>query len=292
MSRVGHRGVPALSVVVPAHDAEATLGAQMDALLAQRWDEPFEVIVVDNGSTDGTGALVEAATARDPRVRLLRADGGQGPSYARNAGIRHARAPLVACCDADDVVAPGWIASMSGAVAKHDLVAGALEIDELNEPWVVAGRGRSIASGPGEFRGLAFAHGCNLGVRRDLFLAVGGFDERLTAGEEIDLAIRLKQRGVEAFYERRALVHYRYRTEWRSHWHQAFAYGRVKALLARRMRKAGVDTAGNGSWRGWLWLVRSLPRLGDRGVRMRWLWVAGSRFGEAVGRAWQRGTAS
>lgn len=277
-------GTPALSVVVPAHDAASTIGAQLEALLGQRWDGSFEVVVVENRCTDATRDVVLAAASRDKRVRLVVADGGSGPSHTRNVGIRAAAATLVACCDADDVVAPGWIAAMADALDSNALVAGALDVDDLNEPWVVEGRGRSITAGPARFGDVAFAHGCNFGVRRQVFLDVGGFDERMRTGEEIDLALRLRSRGVEAHYEPRALVHYRYRADWRGHWRQAFGYGRARPVLTRRLRDAGATTERPRTGRRLLWLARSVPRLRDRGMRMRWLWVAGSLCGAASGR--------
>src|SRR5690349_1945599 len=106
-----------LSIVIAARDAAATLGEQLDALATQVWDGTWEVLVVDNGSTDATCAIVRAAARQWPGLRLVEATDGVGPAYARNVGSRSATGRSLAFCDADDVVAPGWVAAMGGALA-------------------------------------------------------------------------------------------------------------------------------------------------------------------------------
>lgn len=275
-------GTVDLSVVIPARDAAATLGPQLDALLAQEWAGRWEVVVVDNGSTDATPALVERYAAREPRVRLVQATERSGVAHCRNVGIDRARGTSVAMVDADDVVAPGWLPAMADALRDADFVTGPLDIEALNPTWVLETRGRAIASGPGSFFGLfPFAHSCNLGVRRALVRDSGGFDERLPAGEDIELSLRLSRAGVRLHFVDEALVHYRYRTSLRALWRQARAYGRVKPELARRARLAGLAVPRGSSWRGWLWLVRRVGLLGSRPGRAQWVWAAAGRVGES-----------
>ena len=100
---------PELSVVIPVRDAAATIEDQIDALLGQEWDRPWELVVVDNGSHDATQTIVERYADRDDRVRLVDASDRPGVAHCRNVGIRAARADAIAMCDADDVVAPGWL---------------------------------------------------------------------------------------------------------------------------------------------------------------------------------------
>ena len=116
-----------LSVVIPARNEEQTLPRQLDALLAQEWDKDWEVVVVDNGSTDGTAEVVTRLAQSDSRLRLISAV-TPGACHARNAGIAATSAPLLAFCDADDVVEPGWIAAIAAALAEHELVTGCSRI--------------------------------------------------------------------------------------------------------------------------------------------------------------------
>lgn len=270
-----------LSVVVPAKDAAQHLGEQLDALCAQTCSRPWEmVVVVDEASSDGTAEVVQAYAARDPRVRLVLGAGGT-PARARNIGIRTARGDAVAFCDADDVVAPGWVAAMRDALQHHVAVTGPLELDLLNPSWVADSRGRAFARERATFEGLfPYASSCNLGLRRSTIERVGGFDEQMHVGEDIDLSLRLWQAGLHLQFEPRALVHYRYRPRLLALYRQARSYGRVRPVILERARAAGHTVPGRFSGaRNWLWLVRHVGQLRSRSGRARWLWVAGTRVG-------------
>src|SRR5213592_3954280 len=97
---------PDVSVVIPAHNAEAFLGAELAALAAQEYPGRWEDVVVDNESTDGTVRVAEHWSTAFSDLRVV-ACGGAGVNRARNAGLRAARAPKILICDADDVVGVG-----------------------------------------------------------------------------------------------------------------------------------------------------------------------------------------
>src|SRR4051812_13101904 len=106
---------PRISVVVVVKDGEAHLGRQLAALDAQVGAPPFEVIIADNGSRDGTCALVERWIQDGPSSpdRALLVDAGARPGipFARNQGVLASTGEVIAFCDADDVVAPTWVAA-------------------------------------------------------------------------------------------------------------------------------------------------------------------------------------
>jgi glycosyltransferase involved in cell wall biosynthesis len=270
-------------VVIAARDAEATLAEQLDALAAQVWDGSWEVLVVDNGSTDATRAIVEAAAARWPALRLVTATDGAGPAYARNVGARLAAGRSLAFCDADDVVAPGWVAAMGSALADGEFTCGPVDIVTLNPPWLAASRGTTGTTAAAVFEGrFPFASSCNMGIRRARFLDANGFDEDLFAGEDIDLSMRLHCAGVALAFVPDALVRYRYRPTLRSTFDRAVAYGRVRPVISERWRarSRGQDVARFRGVRNYAWLVRLLA---SRAGRARWLWVAGQLLGTALG---------
>lgn len=118
------RREPLLSVVVPAYDVAAYLPACLDSVLAQT-HESLEVVVVDDGSPDDSGAIAEVYAARDPRVRVVHTE-NRGLGAARNEGLRHATGRYLAFADSDDVVPPSAYATMLRRLRRtgSDFVTG------------------------------------------------------------------------------------------------------------------------------------------------------------------------
>lgn len=279
-----------LTVVIAAYDAAATIDEQLDALEAERWTGAWEVLVVDNGSTDATAALVDARAARWPRLRRVPATDRRGPAYARNTGARAARGRALAFCDADDEVGPGWVAAMGTALGDHRFVCGPVELTTLNPTWLADSRGTTGTREAARFDGrFPFASSCNLGIDRETFLAMGGFDEDLLVGEDIDLSMRLHCAGTLLVFAPAAVVHYRYRPTLRSTYERAVAYGAARPVIAERWRaRAGEQVSRTAGVRNWAWLMRHSPLLRSRAGRARWLWVAGQRVGSLRG-SWRVG---
>jgi glycosyltransferase involved in cell wall biosynthesis len=275
-----------LSVVIPARNEAGTISDQLDALADQEWTGAWEVVVVDNGSTDTTPDLVTARARRDPRVRLVRALERAGLNYARNVGIGATRGRAFVLCDADDLVAPGWVAAMGTALAGSELVTGVLELDRLNPRWLADSRGRGDERGLPTFHGIfPTVHGNNMGMQRWAWDRLGRFDEDVLIGsDDVELSMRAWQAGVPVQFVPDAVVHYRYRPEPSALWRQGRNYGRSRPLVVRRLRDRGLECPGPFSgWRSWLWLVAHLPSLRTREGRAAWTWVAGNRVGQLEG---------
>jgi GT2 family glycosyltransferase len=237
--------VPHTSVVVPAHNAAYTLGAQLGALAAQQARRPFEVLVVDNVSTDGTAAVAWSYAGRVPGLRVVDAAGGRGVAYARNAGVREAAGAVVLFCDSDDEVRDGWVEAMTRALDDADLVGGPLEVARINAPDVVAAVPTPpVDRLPTAMRYLPYATGANLGVRKNVWEALGGFDETYVGGhEEVDFAWRAQFRGFSLAFVPDAVVDYRLRGSLRSMLRQRFGYGRSYAQLYSRFRESPIPRA-------------------------------------------------
>ena len=129
---------PLVTVIVPARDAAATLPTALRSLAAQSW-RALEILVVENGSQDGTLAVAEAHAARDPRIRVLRAE-EVGTYPARNLGLAEARGAYVTVHDADDWSHPSKIAAqmapMRGAAPPAATASHWLRVTPDLEPWV------------------------------------------------------------------------------------------------------------------------------------------------------------
>ncbi|HWL79084.1 glycosyltransferase [Microbacterium sp.] len=234
---------PIASVIIPAWNAADTIDAQLAAITAQKSDVAWEALVCDNGSTDSTPDRVRNWSMRDSRVRLVDASARRGPSAARNLGALEAHGRVILFCDADDVVADGWIAALLRALDGHDIAAGELEGRSLNTgsrysvSWEVSGDirlpfwPRFPAGGSG-----------NLGVRTNVFRALGGFDELLRTGEDVDFCWRAQLAGYRFVRARDALVHCRQRDGLLAVYRQAVAYGEGnRALRAKYSAIAAAD---------------------------------------------------
>uniref|UniRef100_UPI0018A9F859 glycosyltransferase family 2 protein n=1 Tax=Cellulomonas hominis TaxID=156981 RepID=UPI0018A9F859 len=228
-----------LTVVIAAFDAEATLGEQLDALAAQRAPFGWELVVADNGSTDGTAALARSYADRLP-VRVVDASATRGAGAARNVGVSVARAPLVAFCDADDVVGDGWLVAMRTALRTHAFVAGRFDAERLNTPRVLRSRTVPQTAGLQEstrLPGLHAAGAGNMGIRADVFRAVGGFDPGCLFLEDTDLCWRVQLAGVPLTWVPEAVLHVRLRGSVRSSAQQGYHYGTGERWLALRYRE-------------------------------------------------------
>lgn len=272
------------SVVIPAYNAARVIGGQLSALADQVDAPPFEVVVADNGSTDDLSAAVGVWVGRLD-VRVVDASRRQGVSVARNVGIEHAGTDKILVCDADDVVSPRWVRAMSDGLADHPLVSGPVETSRLS--------GRSAGWVPIDERttGLfttweerTYGIGCNLGLRREVWDAAGGFDEDYPAGaEEIDFAWRAADVGYHFTYLPDALVHYRIRTDLRGVLRQQYNSGRGTATLYAKFRPAEVVPKSiPRRIHHELLLLKGFPWRGTRDQRRMWLTVMAFEAGKLV----------
>ncbi|GAA1406925.1 MULTISPECIES: glycosyltransferase [Oerskovia] len=233
----GAQARPELSVIIPAYDAQETLGVQLGALLAQRPAWPWEVIVSDNGSSDGTRRLVGEWTERMPELRLVDASARRGPSAARNIAVAQARAQALAFCDADDMVADGWVEAMHRALAEHEFVAGPFEGSRLNAgltssvTWTAQTDRLTVKPGLEQF---VTAGSGNMGVRTAVFDEVGGFYEGARTAEDDDFCIRVQLAGHDLVFDPDIVLHVRRRDGLRNIARQSFAYGAGERWLSHR----------------------------------------------------------
>lgn len=229
-----------VSIVIPAYQAAATIGACIEGVRTQRYPAGRrEIIVVDDGSRDATGEL-----ARSYAGVTVISQPNAGAAAARNRGWRAATGTWVAFLDSDCVPSRGWLSALLDAVAPNDEGAPA--------PLGAAGKTLGLDSGSeaAHFADLIgsldaerylshprwpFAPSCNLMYRRDALAACDGFDERFVTYEACDLHTRLREADRGAFvYVARAVVWHRHRSSWRAYWKQQVAYGVGYAQFTRR----------------------------------------------------------
>jgi GT2 family glycosyltransferase len=277
----------ALSVVLPCLDAARFLPEQLEALAAQRFDGAWEVIVADNGSTDGSQALAESFRGRLPGLRVVDASDRRGQAHARNAGARAAAGEWLVFCDCDDVVGEGYLAAMARALSEHPFVAPRFDTARLNPPWIDASRENAQRSGLGVYTYPPFlphAGGSGLGVWHRVHESVGGFDEEMAILEDTDYCWRIQLAGTPLHFAPEAVIHVRYRPDLAGTFRQALAYGESNVSIYKKYRPLGMPRLGwtPGAAR-WAKLLLSLPQLATRAGRARWISSLGWRLGRLRG---------
>lgn len=276
-----------ISVLLPCRNSAATIGTQLEALARQETAEPWELVVADNGSTDDTLAVVEGYRQRLPRVAVVDAAGPTRVGYVRNRAVDGAAGGLLLFCDADDEVAPGWLAAMSEALGKHAFVAARPDYAKLNPPWIYQSWEPLPEGGLRTHRFppyLKYSGGGCLGVRRTVHEEVGGFDESFSSCEDDDYCIRVQLAGHGLAYVPEAVVHIRLRTRARGLFGQARWYAQGEAQLQRKFRNAGPPP-NRRKWpiAHWGAIARALLRVGRRSGRMRLVWLLGFQLGRYQG---------
>jgi glycosyltransferase involved in cell wall biosynthesis len=207
--RGGSEYAPLVSVVVPTYNRAAVLPRAINSALGQSLRD-LELIVVDDGSTDSTGELVDAV--RDPRVHFIRLPTGAGVAGARNAGVRAARGDWVAFLDSDDEWLPSRLEQQVVRFREDAGSAAAVgycfvqQRDERTGRTVPARRGSPEGDVfPALLTGWSPLPSC-LVVSRRALLAIRGWDENLPAFEGHDLCLRLAEAGFHFVALRETLV--------------------------------------------------------------------------------------
>ena len=273
-----------LSVVIPCRDVAAVLPLQLAALGAQQWPAgrgTWEVVVADNGSTDGTGATATECRDAVPNLRVVDASSHPGRHHACNVGVEAAHGDVVVFLDADDEAGPGYLDAMAGALREHAVVAARL--DHSVDPGWMDGVGSAVQTTglQDAFSFLPHAAGASLGFRKSVFEALGGFREHMTYCEDVDLCWRAQLAGHDLVFVPDAVVRYRSRPTAREMFTQHRRYGAAQALLFREFRSAGMTRRPPAEvlddWRG---IGRGA--IGGRTPDARARWTR--RAGRAVGR--------
>ena len=216
-----------VSVIISTHNRAHYLDDALVALAAQDCRSPFEVIVIDNASSDNTAAVLESWCRRDARFRTDY-EGRPGLSYGKNAGIRLARAPLLLFTDDDTLTDPHWVSAYLELFARHgtaSIIAGGLQIPVPHDlqPWPVWFTETAIENvallDHGKERPLApseYVWGANMAVPRHMFQEFGGWDEQIGRKghargtyEDTEFQDRVRSAGITVWFCPQASIQHR-----------------------------------------------------------------------------------
>ena len=186
--------MPLFSIILPCFNTEVTILETLESLRAQTLTD-WEAICVDDGSTDGTMAVIEAVAKDDPRIRMMR-NTGKGPSQARNFGVqKHANAALIAFCDADDLWMPTKLADLAEIFADPAIDGAFGQIGFFNADPFDTGVFSTVPDVPLSIEQLLGENPVctmsNFALRRSVFAASGGFAVSMIHNEDLEWLIRL-----------------------------------------------------------------------------------------------------
>ncbi len=254
---------PRISVVVCTYNGSRTIRQCFEGL--RKLDYPnFEVIVVDDGSTDQTAAIVQKSGFRSIRTA------NRGLSHARNVGLQAATGEIVAYLDDDAYPDPHWLTHLASSFLRtlHAGVGGP-NIPPGDDGWIAD----CVANSPGgpvhvllTDRSAEHIPGCNMAFRKNALQAIGGFDPQFrVAGDDVDVCWRIQHQGWTLGVNPAAMVFHHRRNSVRAYWKQQMGYGKAEALLERKWPEK-YNAAGHPRWTGRVY--------GPRGPLASW-WTRG-----------------
>ncbi len=241
---------PRVSVVICSYNGSSTLEQCLASL--RNLDYPdYEVILVDDGSTDDTPSIA----ARFAEVRTIRQT-NMGLSVARNVGLAAATGTIVAYTDSDCFVDPDWLGLLIRQFAKTGAAAAGGPNLTPRDGWLA----ECVAAAPGQPTHVLINDeeaehipGCNMAFRVDILKAIGGFDPTYRrAGDDVDICWRLIDAGYLVTFAPGAFVWHHRRQGPRPYFRQQAGYGEAEGLLARK-HPSRFNVLGAGRWRGELY---------------------------------------
>ena len=228
---------PVVSIIIPVYNRPEDIEACLNSLLLLNYpQDKLEIIVVDDASTDSTPEVVSLVPAR-----LIRNKQNRQASFSRNLAAREANGDILAFIDSDCLAGPGWLLELIPAFRDATLGALGGRVDayyddnnldryEKVKSSLIMGTWpkRSQEDNP-----FFYVPSCNLLVRKTLFLSLGGFDETLFVGEDVDLCFRIKKHGYQLEYRTMGKIYHKHRNQLIPFCKRRFEYGTSEPLLQK-----------------------------------------------------------
>ncbi|MEM7770026.1 MAG: glycosyltransferase [Cyanobacteria bacterium P01_A01_bin.37] len=281
-----------ITVILPCFNAAKTISAQLDALSEADCSESWELLIVDNGSTDSTLEVVKKYQQSFQYLEIIEALDKKGSGYVRNVGVNHAKASKILFCDADDRVSENWLKVMSAALDSHEFIAGGLTLEHINELWRVPKQtpfGTKDKPQEDVFSSrfdpdIRYAPACNMGIRKNVHVAVGGFDESIPFNVDYDYCWKVSLAGYRLTFISEGLIEYRLRHDLKGTYKQRYNWGKWGVFIYRKHIGKGklIDRAKFilGGWRHLPALILKVRCKSDVFELIAWM---GGRMGEVDG---------
>ena len=236
-----------VSFVIPVLDGRGVLRPCLESIVTEAGGRPFEIIAVDDGSTDGSLRLLETWRA-DGRLTLLHGE-RRGAAAAINMGVRAAAHPIICQVDQDVVLQHGWLEEVLRAFEDPDVAAAQGHyVTRRGAGFWARAMGRDLEHRYSRIRTPHVDHVCtgNTAYRASALRQVGLLDEELGYGYDNDLSYRLSARGYRLAFRRRAVSIHQWREDFAGYLRQQFGvgYGRLDVLARHPRRATGDDVSG------------------------------------------------
>lgn len=277
---------PELTVIVTTRNRADVLDETLGAIAKQTWDGEWELLVLDNGSTDGTPETLQRWLDRMPvPMRIVTAGERNNASYSRNTAVANTTARSVAFIDDDDVVGAGWVAAIGDALRTYPMLGSRFDYHLLNDHQL-AERRHFQTKELGRFHDAVVVNGGGMACHRELWNAVGGSNEEFRTGQDIDFSLRVAMRGdVIPHFCEDAVYHMRLRDGLGAAFRQGRNFGRAWVhLYSVHGGSFGASRDDERPWtRRWLALVLRLRNLRTRSQRLSWCFDVGHNYGRLLG---------
>jgi mycofactocin glycosyltransferase len=235
--------LPFVSIIVAVYNRAHEIGPCLESIMGLDYPETKrEIIVVDDGSIDETPLI---AARYD--VKLIEEEKNRGQSAARNEGVAAARGDIVAFTDSDCIALPGWLRELvpyfedsrnvlvGGYVASYFTTSRLDRYEEVKSPLCMGDR-TVVGCGAGtDF----YVPTCNLLVKKEAYVRVGGLNEEQRVGEDVDLCWKLKEEGFRLVYVPKGRVRHKHRNQFLQTFSRRFDYGTSEPLLHRMHPRSG-----------------------------------------------------
>lgn len=277
--------MPDVTIIVPVYDGRPWLDLQVHSILRQSTEWDFELVLADNGSSDGSADDARAYAAEHPRVRFVDASARPGNAACRNLGAKDASSPVVVFTDQDDICDETWLDRLMEVSSETTISGGAIVYIESDASTPAPASGEPPATlGQHPFDYLPFAICTNIAIPTAAFERLGGFDERFPSACDVDFCWRAQESGLTIASAPGAIVFKRRRPPGGRTFSQHRAYAKDDALLFSIHQKFGMRRNWKLTLRQLAWLIANAPgAVRDDSTRRAWLNVAGTRVGRILG---------
>ena len=228
--------MPSATVIIPTYNRGKTLSKCIDSILQQDYpQDKFELIIIDDGSTDDTHELLKKYEKKPGFSYFFQKN--KGPSSARNLGINNSRGEIICFIDDDCIAEKNWLKNIVKPFSDENVGgAGGKIIADAPQTLIEKYCEKSKFFEQARFIDVMVI-GANAAYRRDILLALRGFDEFFRTGEDTDLGLQIRLKGKKLAYTSDAIIYHNHRSNYRSITKQMRGYGKGYASLNKKYTK-------------------------------------------------------